>query len=205
VTALLPGTNGSSAAAHRSNGSGPQRGLVPDIAVAHPLGEMLPSLYLDDEFAQQLCAGLDQVLAAAVGSLDSVDAYIDPALAPPDFLVWLAGWVGLLIDETWPEEQQRRFVTEAVDLYRWRGTIRGLAGLVKIYVGIEPEIAETGAVSWSSAPGGPLPGRASRVNPALLVRVRVPDPSAVDQRRLTAIVAAATPAHVPYKIEVRQA
>ena len=192
MTALLPGTNG----------SGPRRGLLPDLAVAHPLGEMLPSLYLDDEFAQQLCAGLDQVLAAAVGALDSIDAYVDPALAPPDFLVWLAGWVGLLIDETWPEEQQRRFVTEAVDLYRWRGTARGLAGLVRIYVGVEPEIAETGAVSWSSAPGGPLPGRASRVNPALLVRVRVPDPSAVDQRRLTAIVAAATPAHVPYKIEV---
>jgi phage tail-like protein len=178
---------------------------VPGVAVAHPLGEMLPALYLDDEFAQQLCAGLDQVLAAAVGALDSIDAYIDPALAPPDFLVWLAGWVGLLIDETWPEEQQRRFVTEAVDLYRWRGTTRGLAGLVRIYVGVEPEIAETGAVSWSSAPGAPLPGRRSRVNPALLVRVRVPDPSTVDERRLTAIVAAATPAHVPYKIEVRAA
>jgi phage tail-like protein len=166
---------------------------------------MLPSLYLDDELAQQLCAGLDQVLAAAVGSLDSIEAYVDPALAPPDFLVWLAGWVGLMVDETWPEEQQRRFVTEAVELYRWRGTARGLAGLVRIYVGVEPDIVETGAASWSSAPGGAVPGRTSRVNPALLVRVRVPDPGAVDQRRLTAIVAAATPAHVPYKIEVGNA
>lgn len=196
MTALLPSS---------TNGSRPRRGLVAGLAVAHPLGDMLPALYLDDEFAQQLCAGLDEVLAAAVGALDSIDAYVDPALAPPDFLVWLAGWVGLAIDETWPDEQQRRFVTEAVELYRWRGTARGLAGLVRIYTGVEPDIAETGAASWSSAPGGKLPGRPSRVNPALIVRVRVPDPSTIDQRRLTAIVAAATPAHVPYKIEVVQA
>ena len=44
----------------------------------HPLGATLPALYLDDVFAQNLCASLDEVLAPAISVLDCFPAYLDP-------------------------------------------------------------------------------------------------------------------------------
>ena len=38
--------------------------------------------------------------------------------------------------------------------------------------------------------------------PSLVVRVRVPDPAAVDTKRLDRVVSASKPAHVPHTVEV---
>ena len=103
------------------------------------------------------------------------------------------------MDEAWPLEQQRRFVSETVELYSWRGTTRGLVGLVRIYSGVEPEVSESGGAAWSPAPATAAPGRSE---PGVTVTLRVADPNAVDLRRLDAIVAAATPAHIQHQIEV---
>ena len=56
---------------------------------ALPLGAILPSMNREDPFAQQLCAGLDEVLAPVVMSLDAFPAYLDLATAPADMLRWL--------------------------------------------------------------------------------------------------------------------
>ena len=123
-------------------------------------------------------------------------------LAPPDFLDWLAGWVGVALDEGWPESRQRRFVADAVELYSWRGTRRGVVGLVAAYPSIEPEVVEDGGAAWSAAPGGDPPGRdGGRVE----VVVHVPEPDAVDLTRLEAIVAAAAPAHLVTTVRVERA
>ena len=66
------------------------RGLVAGLDAAHPLGWLLPAMYQEDEFAQRFTGALDTVLAPLVTALDNLDAYVDPALAPPDFLEWLA-------------------------------------------------------------------------------------------------------------------
>ena len=68
----------------------------------HPLGAYLPALYQEDEFAQRWTSGLDVVLAPIFHSMDNIEAYLDPRLAPADFLDWLASWMGLVADETWP-------------------------------------------------------------------------------------------------------
>lgn len=175
------------------------RGAIPDLPTPHPIGHLLPALYHADEFAQRFTAGLDEVIAPAFNVLDNIDAYIDPDLAPMDFVEWLASWVGALLDENWPEQRQREFVAETVRLYEWRGTAHGIRELVRIYTGVDPEVIESGGASWSPAPGGDLPGDAT---PRLLVRARVSDPDSVSVARLEAIVAAAKPAHVPHEIEV---
>ena len=165
----------------------------------YPLGLMLPALYHEDDLAQRFTAALDDVLLPVLVTLDSLEAYIDPDLTPADFLEWLGSWVGMAIDETWPLERQRAVVAQAVELYRWRGTIRGIRALVAVFTGIEPEIGETGGVAWSGVPGGSIPGEADA---RMTVRVRVADPKAVDVARLDAIVAAAKPAHVAHEVEV---
>jgi phage tail-like protein len=104
-----------------ANGHGHGRAGVKALVSPHPLGGYLPALYQEDEFAQAWLSGLDEVLAPIFNSIDNFDAYLDPRLTPPDFLDWLATWMGLVSDETWPVERRRAFVSSASDLQRRRG------------------------------------------------------------------------------------
>jgi phage tail-like protein len=175
------------------------RRTVPGLPTPHPIGELLPGLYQDDEFAQRLTSGLDEVIAPIFATLDNISGYTDPALAPTDFLEWLGTWVGAIIDDHWPLDRRRAVVAAAGELYQWLGTERGLRALVRLVAGIEPEIEESGSASWSQTPLGPVPGTAEAF---LVVRLRVEDPDALDLEAVKAIVAAATPAHVPHRVEV---
>jgi phage tail-like protein len=174
------------------------RGLVA-VGTAHPMGPSLPALYQDDTFVQQMLDGLDAVLAPVLTTIDNFDAYLDPRLTPDDFLTWLAGWVGVAMDESWDEDRRRAIVGRAVELYRLRGTAAGLAGQVEIQTGGSVEIVENGATGWSVDPGGELPGTPE---PMVVVRVTVPDPKAIDTQRLDTLVSAAKPAHVLHRIEI---
>jgi phage tail-like protein len=175
------------------------RGTLPDLESPVPLVTLLPSIYQDDLFTHRFTAGFDTVLAPVFASLDCIDAYIDPWLCPDDFLDWLAGWVGLVLDEDWPVERQRAFIANAVQLYRWRGTVEGLRAELAIYTGGSVEISETGGTVWSPRPGGRFPGEEV---PRMAVRITVDDPASVNQRRLDAMIAAAKPAHVVHTAEV---
>jgi phage tail-like protein len=183
-----------------SSGAGTSsRAAVPTLISPHPLGGSLPALYQEDEFAQSLTSGLDAVLAPIFSSLDNLEAYLDPGLAPEDFLDWLGGWVGLVVDETWPLDRRRAFISRAHELYRMRGTAKGLAAHVELFSGGQVEIEEPGGTSWSVTTGTAPPG-STGFN--VVVRVRVDDPATVDQPRLNALVAAAKPAHLTHRVEV---
>ena len=71
------------------------RGLVAGLDGTHPLGPALPALYQEDVTAQRFLSAFDDALAPILCTLDNIDAYFDPRLAPEDFLDWLGGWVGL--------------------------------------------------------------------------------------------------------------
>jgi phage tail-like protein len=80
---------------------------------------------------------------------DSVDAnltdgwrFYDPHTTPVEFLNWLSGWTAFSLDLDWPEPQKRALVKRAVDLYRIRGTKRGLSLFLRLFTGHEPDIAE---------------------------------------------------------------
>jgi phage tail-like protein len=175
------------------------RGTTPGLASPHPIGEHLPGLYRDDAFAQRFTAAFDEVLAGAIQVLDCFPAYLDPAIAPEDFLEWIGSWVGATPDETWPLERRRAFVASATELFRMRGTAAGLAAHVAIFTGGEVEIAEPGAAGWSRDPGAAVPAGSS---PDLFIRVRVKDPKAVPAARLEALVGASKPAHIPHRVEI---
>jgi phage tail-like protein len=177
----------------------PGRAAVPALTSPHPLGGFLPALYHEDEFAQSLTAALDVVLAPVFSSLDNLEAYLDPGLAPEDFLDWLGGWVGLVVDETWPLDRRRAFISHAHELYRMRGTAKGLAAHVELFSGGQVEIEEPGGTSFSVTTGGRLPGSAGF---DFVVRVTVDDPATIDQARLNALVAAAKPAHLTHRVEL---
>jgi phage tail-like protein len=186
------------------------RRLIEGLASPHPVGAALPALYRQEEagFTQRFVSSFDDALAPVFCTLDNFGAYLDPALAPADFLGWLGGWLGLVLDETWTREQRRRLLERAGELFSWRGTVRGLSELIELTTGATPEIVESGGVAWSADPDQPPPGQAE---PLLIVRVHATAPvgaapegraEGVDLRRLEALVAVARPAHVPFSVEV---
>jgi len=173
-------------------------GFIKGLDSPHPLIKGMPGLYQDDDFTRRWLSAMDDALAPVFLALDSMPAYLDPTLTPDDFLDWLAGWVGVLLDENWPIERRRDFVAQAAELYRLRGTAAGLAAHVRVFTGGEVEILESGGVAWSNRSGGDLPG-----TPGYRVEVRVSDTDTpVDAARLDALVATAKPAHVVHRVRV---
>lgn len=172
---------------------------VGGLGSPHPLGRSLPAVYQDDAFAQSLLDALDEVLAPVISTIDNFDTYLDPRLAPDDFVTWLAGWVGIANDDSWDTDRRREAVASAAELYRLRGTAVGLARQIEIHTGGTVEITENGGTAWSIDPGGEIPGSA---RPLVVVRVVVDDPDRVDRARLNALIAAAKPAHVEHRFEV---
>jgi phage tail-like protein len=188
------------------------RGLLPGLPSPHPMERALPALYLDqpsdadplggDPLSVRMIRAFDEVLAPVLATLDNLDAYLDPSIAPLDFLEWLGNWVGVVADETWDVERRRQAIAQSVDVYRMRGTVLGLRKQVEISTGGTVEIVDNGnKVGWSGVSGAPLPGRPK---PRLLVRITVADPAALDRTSLETLVAAAKPAHMPHEIEVLQ-
>jgi phage tail-like protein len=174
------------------------RASIDDLPSTRPLASYLPAMLQADEFCVRFTRGLDPVMAPVLATIDNLDAYLDPWLTPPDFLDWLAGWFGLELDATWPEERRRALVANALELARWRGTVVGLALLVQLYTGADAEIDDGGQVAASDDPDAELPGR--RVG-TVTVRYR-PGPD-VDVARLERIARDAVPAHLAVRCEPR--
>lgn len=175
------------------------RGHVEGLATPWPIAEHLPGALQEDDFCVRMMAAFDEVMAPIFATLDCFDAYLDPNLAPGDFVEWLASWVGLEVDETWTIERRRRLIQDAAVLYRLRGTTAGLAAHIRLYAGVAPEVEESGACAWSQTADNPIPGSAQ---PTLVVRLRVDDDSNLRQSTISRIVAASRPAHIPYRVEV---
>lgn len=173
---------------------------LPELPTPHPIGDQLPAIYLEDQFVQRFTAALDEVLAPVFATLDCFESYLDPRLAPEDFVDWLAAWVALELDDSWTLTQRRLLVTHAVDLHRKRGTRRGLAAHIRLLTGGEVEVTDSGGCTSSDHPNVPL---AASGRPSVTVRVRVVRPEAVDRRRLTAVVREAVPAHVLVNVDLQ--
>lgn len=175
------------------------RRAVPDLASAVPLAQRLPGVFQEDDLMMRFVQAFDDGLAPVLATLDGLAAYVDPRLAPEDFLVWLADWVGVEVDGTWTVERLRAVVAQAAQIHRRRGTSRGVVEAVRLVVDADVQVEETGGVRWSASPGAALPGEAQ---PLLVVRVRCDRPDDVDARRLDAVVASVKPGHVPHRVEV---
>lgn len=159
--------------------------------IRFPIASFLPAMLQADDFCVRFTQGLDPVLAPAVTTIDNVDTYVDPWLAPPDYLDWLASWFGLELDATWPEERRRSLIANALELGRWRGTVIGLALLIELYTGSAGEVDDGGGVAVSDDPDALLPGE-SRDS----VTIRYADAGDIQRDRLVRVVRDVVPAHL---------
>lgn len=180
------------------------RGTVIGLTSPYPLVTLLPAVYQEeDPFIARFTAGLDDVLAPVIATLDNLEAYVDPLLAPEDFLAWLAGWVGVTVNENAPVALHRATVSRAAELHRLRGTMAGLKATLELLTGGDVEVADSGGVAYSDSPGTPAPG-----DGRAWVRVAVRVPAGTDwspdalRAAVEAAVIAAKPAHVEHVVEV---
>lgn len=177
------------------------RRAVEGLATPHPLGRQLPAIYAADDFAQRLLAALDTVVAPVHVTLDNLWAYLDPQLAPADFVDWLGGWVAADAAIDAPAAR-REAVRRAVELHRVRGTGQGLAEQVRMAFGVTAEVVDSGGTTWSLTPGAELPGSPE---PSMTVRVHPTGGNPVPAARLRELIEANRPAHVTYTVEILSA
>lgn len=177
------------------------RGAVGGLGTPTPISTLMPAIFQEDPFTTRWTGALDEVLAPVISTLDCLGAYIDPRLAPEDFLSWLANWYGAVLDENWPPSRRREAVARAVSLFRTRGTVAGLRELLELASGGRVEIEESGGTTWSAAPGRPLPGSAEA---RLTVRIFLSgdEDGTVDPRALDELIMAAKPAHMAHTVEI---
>jgi len=106
----------------------------------------LPAVYGQDQtssaFLDQFLSIFDRFFENTGDVLKNFALFLDPMATPGDFLPWLAGWMGLTFENSWPEEKRRRLLREAHRIYKWRGTRLGLQIPLSIYTGSQPEILE---------------------------------------------------------------
>ena len=112
----------------------------------------LPGIYRDNQFLGRFLLIFESILGPIERTVDNVSQYFNPDLTPPECVAWLGSWLGLVLDERWPEERRRGLISSAVELFQWRGTRRGLSEFVRLYSGITPEIVEPSLSEVSAAP-----------------------------------------------------
>lgn len=109
--------------------------------------EHLPAIYRRSDavgrnLVRELCFVFEHMFDSVDQNLTDGWRFYDPHVAPPEFLEWLSRWTAFTTDLDWPEEQRRALIKRAVDLYRIRGTRKGLTLFLKLFTGHEPDIEE---------------------------------------------------------------
>lgn len=176
------------------------RGMIVDLATPHPLADTLPAMLREDPFARSLCASFDDLLAPAILSLDTFDAYLDPTTAPQDMLVWLAQWLGFGTDQDTRWLPQRHELQAAGPINAIRGTRRSIQLVIENALGMPVDVTETGGTRWTPTAGSELPGQP---DPGITVVVHPPSGVEVDLDRLDALLRSVTPVHVRRTVMVQ--
>ena len=109
--------------------------------------ELLPAIYRRSDavgrnVVRDICFIFEHLFGSIEELLDLGYRFYDPHECPPEFLEWLASWTAMLVDIDWPQEKKRALIKRAVDLYRIRGTKRGLILFLYLFTGHEPKIEE---------------------------------------------------------------
>jgi len=169
--------------------------------------QYLPALYRDDALMGQLLLIFESIMMPDEHIVDNISSYFDPEMTPRPFLDWLASWLDLCLDPNWPEERCRKLVKSAAELYRWRGTKRGLSEYIKIYTGVEPEIQEyepgmTLNNDTKLGAGAQLGSGADWCHFAVVLTVDKDDK--IDDTKVRVIIESQKPAHSTYSLRLLQ-
>jgi len=179
-----------------------------------PWIQYLPGIYQDaDEenadFLQRFLLISAHLTSGIEERLEYLHEFFDPGLTPAAFLPWLASWLAMPLLEGWDEEKRREIIQRVPELYRLRGTARGLELALRLFADVKAKIHEG---EWPYP--GMVIGRSSTIgkdtvlSPPVFVSqcftVELPDKKAeISRERLRtvqALVETEKPAHAHYAL-----
>lgn len=96
----------------------------------------------DPDFLREYLWIPQHLWAPIKDTLEELHTHFDPYESPENFLEWLASWVAFKVDPGWPETKKRALIKRAMELYKIRGTVKGLKVFLAIFTNYEPEILE---------------------------------------------------------------
>lgn len=158
-------------------------------------------------FFERFLRGFEDAAQPMQDMLANLDKYFDADTSPADCLPWLATWVALVMDENWPELKRRRLIKEAVSLYRWRGTRRGLSRYLEIYTGVKPLINDQPFIGMRLGPNTLL-GRDTKLGDVgyhtFVVTLATTQGKTIIEQIARDIIEAEKPAHAAYELRIVQ-
>jgi phage tail-like protein len=176
----------------------------------------LPGIYQDTDeehadFLKRFLA-IQQHMALQIDEkLESIHSFFDPRETPEGFLPWLGSWVAMGLHEGWNVERRREVIFRAAEMYKLRGTAKGLKLALALFAEVDIEIEE---FRWPY-PGFVI-GKHSKINLAestisrpvfetqcfiVKVPVRKSEVSREKLRTIQAVVETEKPAHAHYALE----
>lgn len=162
--------------------------------------------FADLPFFQRFLLGFADSLAPLSEMLDGMDRRFGADTAPPDFLPWLATWAALAMDENWQEMKRRLLIQEAAELYRWRGTRRGLSRYLEIYAGVTPQINDQPFAGMRLGPNTLLGQGATVLGDVpvhtFVVTLAMPGAAAINEQIVRDIIESEKPAHTGYALRI---
>ncbi len=147
----------------------------------------LPDIFQENDFLRRFLRIFEDIWEPLEQRQDHIEMYFDPQTCPVSFLPWLASWLDLPFNPHWPEARHRRLLSQAMELYSWRGTRHGLVRMIEVCSGLTPVIED------SSQPF------------VFRVRITLPPGTAsetVDKDLIEELIQAHKPAHAGYILEV---
>ena len=177
----------------------------------------VPAIYREVDFIGRFLTIFEQAFDPAVQTIDVLWAYLDPLTAPEALLPFLANWVAWPIDRRWDIKQQRRLIRNAVELYRWHGTRRGLRFYLHLYTELpldedlpeaEKHISIEEIFTQGFVMGKTLIGRDSMLGGGhpfhFIVRLRPEPGKQIDERLVRDIIEREKPAFCTYDFLISQ-
>lgn len=175
------------------------RGAVPGLRSPFPIVNFTPGMLADDLLVQQLLDALDEVLAPVISTLDCMDAYLDPDLAPIDMVKYLASWLLAEVDDEWDEAAVRRDVRLAHARSKWAGTARSVVERLVPYEVESLVVEDPGYTVSQEGPTKPSDW-ADPEQPEVVLRVVPKREGAAELRRIERLARGLVPAHVAIRV-----
>lgn len=123
--------------------------------------EQLPRVMQEDRFIRDFVGITQEIADSLRDEIEKIDYFLDPTIAPEDFVRWIGGWLGLAVepviaDPVEREARVRRVVQTGGQLFLRRGTRAGLEGMLTALTGEPAHVSDSGGVFRTGQASGNL-------------------------------------------------